>query len=381
MEKEFSKFSETVLVNINDLHNTIKSSPTFTNLFENDYIEDSNINVPISKKFIFHNLEIENYDKFMHILDCFRFWGVKDFPKEICDYVKNNDILKEKLETIIEIFDDYDIKNLIELIFELELFTQKCNIQWISEWLAPEAKMLDGACEILYEYICEKNMLKVLTYLLNHNIPNDFKSLADKCSESGSIECLEYLYHKYFKCKCVCEKCDYEAESEYGEEEDDELFNNYFYDYSIRCINCEFVHKCNCNLQEILKDSLEKAAINGHLNIVKYLYKKIYDPKIYDLQYHHDLFERATMVNHIDIVKYLYYIFPCKDEIETDFIYNDAICDANLELVKFFVENNIRFSDFERFSVNITLEHIPMMKYLIENGWTLSTNFHDSIKN
>jgi hypothetical protein len=63
-----------------------------------------------------------------------------------------------------------------------------------------------------------------------------------------------------------------------------------------------------------------------------------------------------------------------------DFIYNDAIGDANLELVKFFVENNIRFSDFERFSVNITLEHIPMMKYLMENGWTLSTHFDDTIK-
>ena len=38
MEKEFSKFSETILVNINDLHDIIKSSSTFTNLFENDYI-------------------------------------------------------------------------------------------------------------------------------------------------------------------------------------------------------------------------------------------------------------------------------------------------------------------------------------------------------
>jgi hypothetical protein len=359
MEKEFSEFSETVLVNINDLHNIIKSSPKFTILFENDYTEDSNVNIPISKKFIFQNLEIENYEKFMHTLDCFRFWGIKDFPKEMCDYVKNNDTLKEKIETIIETFDDYDIKNLIELIFELELFTQKCNI---------------------YEYMCEKNMLKVLTYLSNHNIPNNFKSLADKCSESGSIECLEDLYHKYFKCKCACEKCDYEAESEYDEEEDDELFDNYFYDYSIRCINCEFVHKCNCNLQEILKNSLEKAVMNGHLNIVKYLYKKIYDPEIYGLQYHQDLFEIAASRNYINIFKYLYDIFPDKDEIETDFIYNDAVGDANLELVKFFVENNITFGDFERFSVNITLEHIPMMKYLMENGWTLSTHFDDTIK-
>lgn len=99
---------------------------------------------------------------------------MKDFPQEICDYVKNNDILKEKLETIIEIFDDYDIKNLIELIFELELFTQKCNIQWISEWLGQEAEMLDRDCERLYVYMCEKNMLKVLIYLSNHNIPNNF---------------------------------------------------------------------------------------------------------------------------------------------------------------------------------------------------------------
>jgi ankyrin repeat protein len=118
--------------------------------------------------------------------------------------------------------------------------------------------------------------------------------------------------------------------------------------------------------------------MNGHLNIVKYLYKKIYDPKIYDVRYHQDLFEIAASRNHINIFKYLYDIFPDKDEIETDFIYNDAIGNANLELVKFFVENNIKFSDFERFSVNITLEHIPMMKYLIENGWTLSTDFRES---
>jgi hypothetical protein len=39
---------DTDLVNINDLHNIIKSSPTFTILFENDYTEDSIVNIRIT---------------------------------------------------------------------------------------------------------------------------------------------------------------------------------------------------------------------------------------------------------------------------------------------------------------------------------------------
>jgi hypothetical protein len=66
--------SETILVNSNDLHDTIKSSSTFTNLFEND-AEDLNVNFPISKQFIFHNLEIENYEKFIKIfIDSLNFY-------------------------------------------------------------------------------------------------------------------------------------------------------------------------------------------------------------------------------------------------------------------------------------------------------------------
>jgi len=57
---------EIILVNVEDFHPIIKSSPTFATLIENDE-SDSNNNIPVTKKFIFHNLEIENYEKFMHI--------------------------------------------------------------------------------------------------------------------------------------------------------------------------------------------------------------------------------------------------------------------------------------------------------------------------
>lgn len=91
---------EVVTIKKRNLHHLIRYSPVFIQLYEEDEsILEEDECIGISKKYFFENFDNLDDNKFMELIESFRFWNITNFPDEImnfayyqiCNIAANND--------------------------------------------------------------------------------------------------------------------------------------------------------------------------------------------------------------------------------------------------------------------------------------------------
>jgi hypothetical protein len=364
----------TILIKTSDIPEWLINTELSQFLKENDDDND----FPIHIKNFKSNPNVSCINELVHLLFTGRFWGLKELPFEVFEYVENNvEDVKKIYNKLCEHFSDYNIGKILVLTRETSNDTDD---YYLNSYIAKN-KFID-----MIKYLHHKNKITIslsvccvyfgyidgLKYVVENSLPYNEKTL-ETAAITQNVEILNYLFLNN------CPKND--------------------------MIIYNFLHKTKNDRPDILDILIKKIGVHNKIKIYEliikndfrdcyeYYYKNILDIQIHPIYWHYQTikYKAIKIIKHIinignilpdEVILYMVQknldypdileIFHTNgfeyDEEVREIIIANQLVGCYDYYIKNMTEESITFNDIETAIINGS---ITILRYILEKGFSI----------